>query len=247
MDEETHTGLPKSIELAWGLRERPGLGPRRGLSLERIVAAAVQIAEAEGLAAVSMSRVAADLGAATMSLYRYVSAKDELLALMVDSIYGTAPAGEPGESWRDGLTRWAWGQHQSLRRHPWVVQVSIGDMPATPNQIGWLEAGLACLDGTGLDEGAKLSVILLVGSFVRSEAALVAQINARIRAAGSTSEQAMADYGRLLGTLTTPDRFPALHGVIKAGVFERPDDPDAEFIFGLERVLDGIEKLVGST
>src|SRR5215469_11704523 len=83
--------LPAGLEAAWGLRGRPHKGPRPGLSLERIVAAAVRVADAEGLAAVSMSRVAAELGAAPMSLYRYVAAKGELLTLMVDAAYGPAP------------------------------------------------------------------------------------------------------------------------------------------------------------
>jgi hypothetical protein len=125
-----------------------------------------------------------------------------------------------------------------------VLSVSIGEPPLTPNQIAWLEAGLGCLTETGLTETAKLSVILLLGSYVRSEATLVTEINARIRAAGSTSPQAMATYGRLLAQLTSADRFPALHSVISAGVFDQPDDPDAEFVFGLERVLDGIESLI---
>jgi AcrR family transcriptional regulator len=241
---DTGTGLPASIEAAWGLRERPGKAPRVGLSLKRIVAAAVHIAEDEGLGSVSMSRVAADLGAATMSLYRYVAAKDELLALMVDSIYGPPPPRVPGESWREGLSRWAWVQHLAFRRHPWVVHVPLKEPPTTPNQIAWLEAGLACLTGTGLAESVKLSVILLVSSFLRSEATLVNEINAGIQAAGSTSPQTMAAYGRLLAKLTTPEEFPALHAVIKAGVFDRPDDQDAEFIFGLDRLMDGISTVV---
>src|SRR5215468_2656297 len=85
--------LPASVAAAWGVRDRPHKGPKPGLSLERIVAAAVQVADAEGLAAVSMSRVAAELGTAPMSLYRYVTAKDELLALMLDAAYGPAPTG----------------------------------------------------------------------------------------------------------------------------------------------------------
>ena len=91
-EPETESGLPASIEAAWGLRERPARGPKPGLSLERIVAAAVELAAAEGLAAVSMSRVARALGSSPMSLYRYVTAKDELLALMVDAALADTPA-----------------------------------------------------------------------------------------------------------------------------------------------------------
>ena len=90
-EKDDEIELPASIEAAWGIRERPRKGPKPGLSLPRIVEAAISVAERDGLAAVSMSRVAAELGASTMSLYRYVSAKDELLMLMADAAYGAPP------------------------------------------------------------------------------------------------------------------------------------------------------------
>ena len=108
--------LPASIEAAWGVRDRPHKGPKPGLSLPRIVEAGVRVAAAEGLAAVSMSRVAAELGASTMSLYRYVSAKDELLDLMVDAAWGPPPPLEPGQHWRDGLTRYEIGRASCRER-----------------------------------------------------------------------------------------------------------------------------------
>src|SRR6516162_2662775 len=95
MSEPDRADLPDTVAVAWGVRDRPHKGPRPGLSLERIVAAAVRLADAEGLAAVSMSRVAAELGAAPMSLYRHVTAKDELLTLMLDAAYGPYPAQPP--------------------------------------------------------------------------------------------------------------------------------------------------------
>jgi AcrR family transcriptional regulator len=242
------TGLPASIETAWGLRERPSKGPKPGLTLQRIVDAAVKVADAEGLGAVSMSRVAADLGASTMSLYRYVAAKDELLALMMDAAGGPPPAvPAAGEGWREGLSRWAWAELDFHRRHPWVMRIPISGPPATPNQVAWLERGLRCLRDTGLAEGEKLSVMLLVTGYVRNWATLEADLTEAARASGSSVEAAMPGYGRVLAKLTDAERFPALHAVIAAGVFDEPDDPedpDAEFRFGLERVLDGIDALV---
>src|SRR5215472_17170396 len=119
---------PASVAAAWGVRGRPHKGPKPGLSLERIVAAAVQVADAEGLAAVSMSRVAAELGAAPMSLYRHVSAKDELLTLMLDAAYGPYPAqpqpeAGPEPGWRAGLSKWAWAMRAATQRHPWVLHI----------------------------------------------------------------------------------------------------------------------------
>ena len=237
---ENPSGLPASHEAAWGLRERPSKGPKPGLSLERVVAAGIAVADAEGLAAVSMGRVAAEVGAGAMSLYRYVGAKDELLELMVDAAYGPPPPAVAGESWRDGLARWAWAEHDALRRHPWIVRVPISGPPALPNGTAWLERGLHCLRDTGLGEAEKLSVILLVSGFVRNEATLATDIEA----AGSTD--VMRGYARLLARLTDADRFPALHRAIAGGGFDDDDDIDAEFVFGLERVLDGIGTLVAS-
>jgi AcrR family transcriptional regulator len=246
MDDQIGTGLPASIEAAWGVRTRPNKGPRPALSLERIVAAAVKVAAADGLQAVSMSRVAADLGVSTMSLYRYVAAKDELLALMADLPFEAPPARRgPEESWRDGLSRWALTEREVYRRNPWVLRIPISGPPVTPNAIAWLERGLDALRDTGLEEGEKLSVMLLVTGFVRSQAMLEAEI-AAAQAAGAAPPDAelLGAYGRLLSRLTTPERFPALHAVIAAGVFEEPDEPDYDFNFGLERVLDGIETLI---
>jgi AcrR family transcriptional regulator len=246
MDEQIGTGLPASIEAAWGVRRRPPKGPRPALSLERIVAAAARVAAADGLQSVSMGRVAGELGVSTMSLYRYVGAKDELLALMADLTFEAPPAPRGREeSWRDGLARWAWTELGVYRRNPWVLRIPISGPPVTPNAIAWLERGLDCLRDTGLREDEKLSVMLLLTGFVRSQASVQADI-AAAQAAGTTppDPEMLLSYSRLLGRLTDPERFPALHAVIAAGVFDEPDDGDYDFVFGLERVLDGIETLI---
>lgn len=245
MESESGTGLPASLEAAWGLRERPARGPRPGLSLERIVEAAVRVADAEGLPAVSMSRVAAELGASTMSLYRYVAAKDELLTLMVDAAYGPPPPADPDEGWREGIARWARAELAGLRRHPWVVRVPVSGPPLTPNSAAWLEAALRSLRATGLTPQQKMSVILLVTSFVRSWAALLADLSEAARAAGSTLDEATAGYGRTLARFLDAERFPELSAVIAAGALDDEDEPeDGEFMFGLERILDGVDVLV---
>src|SRR5688572_33096520 len=117
MDEVSDSGLPASLLAAWGRHDRPARGPRPGLSLARIVDAAVDVAASEGLAAVSMNRVAAELGTAPMSLYRYVAAKDELLELMVDAGVGPPPELTDGVGWRAGLAAWAQAVRAALRRN----------------------------------------------------------------------------------------------------------------------------------
>ncbi|MDX2592761.1 MULTISPECIES: TetR/AcrR family transcriptional regulator [Streptomyces] len=246
MDASGEPALPSYLGQAWGLRERPTKGPKRGLSLERIVDAAVAIAASEGLSAVSMSRVASDLGASTMALYRYLASKDELLVLMMDAIYQTPPSPPqtPDEGWRAGLSRWAWEQHTILRKHTWALRIPITGPPVTPNQIIWLERGLDCLGDTPLSEGDKLSVIMLLSGYTRSEATVSADVEATFMAKAPDELAAMVSYGQLVRRLVGPDRFPALNKVIDAGVLDEPAGPDDEFVFGLERILDGIGVLI---
>ncbi|MEU8184171.1 TetR/AcrR family transcriptional regulator [Micromonospora sp. NPDC049047] len=237
--------LPAAIESAWGLRDRPPKGPRPGLSVPAIVDAAVRVADADGLATVSMSRVAKELGSATMALYRHVGSKDELLTLMLDAGYGPPPGPPPpGSDWRAGLTRWAWAEHDVLRHRTWLLHVPITGPPITPHQLGWLEDGLRCLDGTALAEGEKMSTLLLVTGYVRNEATLTAQLAEGSRAAGADPSELMRSYGRLVARLIDPARFPALQRVLAAGVLSQDDDPDDEFTFGLDRILDGIDALI---
>ena len=246
MAKDSGTGLPPGVETAWGLRERPGKGPRPGLSVDRIVRAAIELAAAEGIAAVSMSRVASSLGVSTMSLYRYVSSKDELLVLMEDTAYGMPPEGPAPEEegWRAALAHWARSHRAVLYRNLWMLRIPISTPPITPHSVAWMERGLVCLRGTGLDEGEKLRIILLVSGFVRNEATLTADVEAAARASGRTADETMASYSRLLAKLTDPHRFPAVTAALASGALDRADDPDEEFTFGLERVLDGIEVLV---
>jgi AcrR family transcriptional regulator len=229
--------LPASLEAAWGRRARPTKGPKPGLSLERIVEAAVALAQREGIGAISMARVAGEVDSSPMSLYRYVAAKDELLALMVDAALGPVPPRPAQEGWRAGLTRWAWGYHDALRRHPWALQVPISGPAVTPNLTAWLDDGLRSLGRTDLPEAQKLSVMLLLSGYVRNEATLAASI-------GAQGGEIMPAWGRLLARLTDPADFPALHKALGSEAFAHDDDPDDEFVFGLERVLDGIGALV---
>jgi AcrR family transcriptional regulator len=238
------TAIPATIGAAWGLREQPRKGPKPGLTLQRIVGAAVRVADTEGLDAVSMSRVAAEVGAAPMSLYRHMSAKEELIRHMVDAAWGPAPDRVSGEDWRAGLSRWAWGMRAAARKHRWVVRIPLNSLPIMPNDVAWFENALACMAGTGLSEARKASVIMLLAGYVRNLATSEADIEAAMRASGQSPTAWMSSYANLLRELTDPQRFPALTTFIDAGVFDMADEPDDEFIFGLGRILDGIEVLI---
>jgi AcrR family transcriptional regulator len=240
-------GLPRSLEVLWRRADRRRGAARQALSLERIVAAAIEVADAEGLDRLSMARVADKLGCATMSLYRHVPSKDDLLVFMMDAAPGDPPALVVAEGdWRGGLERWAHALRAVYLRHPWVLQITGSSPPLEPGQLAWLDCGLAVLRATRLPPAEKLSVIMLLLFYVRGEAQLAA---ARTRGGPpdrAGDRQVLARYGQTIAQLIDPARLPALAEAIAAGVFDPGrDDTDAtpHFEFGLARVLDGIAAL----
>jgi AcrR family transcriptional regulator len=235
--------LSPGIAAAWGRRAPAGRGPKPGLTLERIVAAAVAVADAEGLDAVSMNRVAKELKTGAMSLYRYVESKHELLALMIDAAIGEVPPTPAAGGWRPRLERWARATVTAMRAHPWSANAPIAGPPLAPHAVAWFEDALAALADTGLTEDEKPSVILMLSGYVSNHVTVMNQVAESFLRDG---DAAMRGYADTLRALTDAERFPALHAILAAGVFDRADPPDAEFEFGLQRILDGIAALIVS-
>jgi AcrR family transcriptional regulator len=243
---KTVSALPKSIASAWGVQEQARKGPKPALTLDRIIEAGIRVADTDGLHAVSMGRVATEAGTAPMSLYRHVASKDELIDLMVDAAWGTmSSAVTAEEGWRAGLTRYAWEMRRAAQRHLWVVRVPLRSLPIMPNEVAWFDGALTCLRGTGLTEARKASVIMLLAGYVRNLATTEADVMAAIRASGQAPLEWMSGWAAMIKDVADRDRFPALAVFMDAGVFETDDDPDDEFVFGLGRILDGIEALIG--
>ncbi|MFB4283080.1 TetR/AcrR family transcriptional regulator [Nonomuraea sp. MTCD27] len=228
----------------WERLAKPAPEPKTGLSLGRIARAAVELADAGGLDAVSMARVAERLGFTTMSLYRHVKNKNELLLLMLDSVAAVPAAlDEPCAGWRPGLRRWCGAQWEMLRAHSWIVQLPITGPPVTPNQLAWTDRALAALAGTGLDERAKAGVVLLIATYMHATARLSADLGS------AASGAAIAGHSALLGSLVDARRLPALRAAVEAGAFDYPQDmPEEErrldYEFGLDRILDGVEVMI---
>lgn len=243
----TPADLPKAMRLAWGLEEAGSRGPRKGLTLDRVLDAAIEVADVEGLAGLSMSRVAKQLGFTTMSLYRYVDSKDDLIELMADRAIGAPPADLPVSGrCRDRLEAWARAEYRSARVHAWWAELSISAPPTGPNNLSWLEAGLRTLADTTLPEDAKVQVVLNVSLFVIGRARFVNDLE---RSAASTTQ---VDYSQMLPLLLDRERFPALLSAIAAGAFDPDGSDDADWLeddfrFGLDRMLDGIDRLVEKT
>ncbi len=248
MEQPEGAGLPPQVALLWGRRPatRRGRGP--GLSVEAITRAAIRIADADGLAAVSMSRVAAELGSATMSLYRHVDSKDDLLQLMADAAL-EAPPEPTGADWRERLTSWAFGVLATFRRHPWYREIPITGPPIGPRNLAWFDRALGALADTPLTEEEKVLVVMGLMPVVHGQARLASDLAAGYAA---HPEAFGAGFGRALASVVDPGRFPALSRVIAAGVFgrgdpaadEQPpegyDDSGPEFAFALSCYLDGV-------
>lgn len=235
--------LPRGVALAWGVAAHPQRGPKRELSIERIVEAAVDIADADGLSAVSMSSVAARLGFTTMSLYRYVTAKDDLLVLMQEYGTGIPPADiADAHDWRTGLTAWRLASLSTYAAHPWLIDIPIAGTPNTPNNLAWMDAALATLAATPLSAQERIGVLLLVTGHARWQAAVMRGYAASLDQGVTISERDRAD-AHILATLVTADSFPWLQPIIASGAFEAEDDP---FAFGFERLLDGVDAYIAS-
>jgi AcrR family transcriptional regulator len=238
----SHDRVPRALELLWG--EQPPARRKRPLSRDRIVAAAIEIADADGLGALSMTRIADRLGCGTMSLYRHVTSKDELLILMLSAAPDPPPPQD--RDWRQALTDWANGLWDVYHRHPWILSAASAGPPADPGQLAWLEAGLSALRATPLTERDKVSAIISLLHYVRGAAALAIEM---ARPTGSHTGPAGGidplSYPDLLAKLLDRDRFPAIAAALVAGAFDRTpgDDPRTDFLTGVQRVLDGIDVL----
>ena len=229
------TELPRVLEQLWGIEGRQRPGPKPAFHISDIGRAAIKLADAGGLPAVSMSKVAAELGFTTMSLYRYVDAKDDLYTVMLDHAFGEPPAlDQPG--WRSRITAWAEAFRDAMVRHPWILQVPVFEPPLSPNQLAWMEHGLLAFEDTALTGPERMSAMLLVNIYVRGAVQITADMQTR-----SPEEARERDrlYAERLQLLADPERFPAINAGM-AG-FEEADDDPSEFAFGLETVLDGIQ------
>jgi AcrR family transcriptional regulator len=222
-----------TADFLWGGRARPTRGPKPALTLDGIADAAIAVADAEGLAAVSMQRVAADLGYTKMSLYRYLPGKAELVALMVERALGAAPE-LSGADWRAALTEWTRLLMASLLRHPWSLAATVGARPLGPHELGWMECALSVLAGTPLSGAERLdAMVVLVG-------------HARTLAEQVASRHPEAQLGAAITTVIKQhgDRFPQLAAAMAEAA--AAGEQDQAFDFGLARILDGLAALIHS-
>jgi AcrR family transcriptional regulator len=242
------TELPRVLQQLWGMEGPARPGPKPTFQLSDIGNAAIKLADAAGLGAVSMSKVAGELGFTTMSLYRYVDSKDDLYVVMLEQAFGRPAPVDPEAGWRDRITAWAVAFRDAIRAHPWVLQVPILEPPLSPMQLEWMEHGLRAFEDTALSAADSLSSMLLVNIYVRGAGAISADLTPTSVKATEGQQVPAGNqlYVERLTMLADPDRFPTIARNLRSRPAEDFDvDYDAgEFFFGLNTVLDGIEALI---
>jgi AcrR family transcriptional regulator len=242
---DTASSIVRSQELLWRAEEPKSRGPKRGLTLDQIVDAAITVADAEGMDGLSMRRVARELGAGTMSLYRYIPGKDELLALMLDRVSDPSAdiAASAGKNWRGLVEAVARGAWKLYTDHPWLIDVNWSRPAFGPNTLAGVEHILAGLRDLGLSDPERVAVMTVVDGFVVGTVRSYLYYSRAAEETGVTDDEFWELQLPFLEQAMASGKFPELAKL----------DDDAfsggweeTFEFGLQRMLDGLEKLIES-
>ena len=238
----------RSLSLLWGTHGKVG---RSGLTVESIVEAAIDIADRDGLDAVSMRRIAEQLGVGAMSLYTHVPGKSDLIDLMTDRVVGElyGDVGEPGRAdggWRGALTYIAERNWELYQRHSWLLQLDRYRPVLGPNTTGNYEAELRPLDGLGLTDVEMDSALSLVLTHVAGTAKALTTVKQTTAVSGMTDAQWWSVTAPVLAELVDPERYPVSSrvGTATGVAFDAPSSPAHAMRFGLDRILDGIGVLI---
>lgn len=224
-------------EVIWARPERAGRGPKAAYSRADIAAAAVRIADAEGLDAASMRRVAAELGCGTMSLYNYVPRKEDLYELMVDAISAEHELWEPSGDWRAEMVRVAHQTRELMLRHPWLPRLMSPVYGFSPNALRYLEHCLTCLDPFEGTYGTKFELIAMLNGMVTTYVGNELATAERVRSLPWSEEQENAVRGAYLGGQVAGGGYPRLAAAFLED--SGPIDLEAVFERMVLRVLDG--------
>jgi AcrR family transcriptional regulator len=228
-----------SLALLWGEQEPPSRGPKPRLTPQQIATAAVALADADGLDALSMNKVAAGFGLTAMALYRYVPCRTDLVELMVESVLAEAPdlSTVPDGEWRAAAREWTRQCALVYAAHPWLLTATaMRGQKMGPHQLRWLDAALAALEPTGLDGAQRHQVFLLLIGLVRNLA----------QQQSDYDEEHDQEWNRLTAELLArhAKRYPALTKAVADGAFDPGGTDPLEF--GLARILDGVEALIAT-
>jgi AcrR family transcriptional regulator len=239
----------RSIELMWRVQERPRRGPKPRFSVDDVAAAAIALADAEGLGALSMRKVAERLGVQAMSLYTYVPGKAELIDLMLDTVSGEIDMTEHTRGgWRARLALVARSNWELYLRHPWMLQVATTRPPLGPRLLAKYDYELRAVDGIGLSDVEMDLVVQMVTDYVHGAVRSAVAATLVAQRTGLTDEQWWERAAPVLERVFDPGRHPTAErvGAAAGQEYQAAVDPARAFAFGLERLLDGVEALIGA-
>jgi AcrR family transcriptional regulator len=229
-------------QVIWDRPERASRGPRPAHSRAAIAAAAVRVADAEGVDAVSMRRVAGEIGAGTMSLYNYVPRKEDLYELMVDTVVGEYDLPDrPSGDWRADVLMLARQNRALMHRHPWLPRVLAPVHAFGPNALRFLEFTLAAMDGFDAPYDTKVELFAMVQSAVLSYVGSERGGAERARALPWPPDQEQAARDDYLARQLATGRYPHLAAAFTRAPGPAGHDPDELFDRYVNRILDAFE------
>lgn len=234
--------LARSQQLLWEGLPPSGRGPRPSLTLDQIVTTAISIADAEGFDALSMRALAAELGMGTMSLYRYVPSKTELLHLMLDAVTAH-PEGRrehPG-GWLETLQASAWGGRDLYLRHRWLLRINRSRPVLGPNSVADLEWVLTGIIDLPLTDKEKLDVVTQLDALVVGAVRQEIHYEEAAAESGMTDEEFWQHQLPVMEKVMSTGDYPTLAG-LSEDAFE--GGWDKSFAFGVRLFLDGLEREV---
>jgi AcrR family transcriptional regulator len=243
--------VQRSLTLLWEGGTPGRRGPRRQLDAARIAEAAVRIADADGLAALSMQRIAGELGYSTMAIYNHIPNKDLLLEVAADVGAGKPPELDGSGDFRRAVRQWVGALWAGFQRRPWILRVPLDHTPIGPNQLAWLDRLLRPLLAAGLVGGEARAAALHLTAVVRG----TAQISIDLTGPGQDGfPRDDVDLAQALAGYLDPEVYPALSAVHAAeaagdrsGREQADEEPlPLELSFGVDRFLDGVEAWVAA-
>ncbi|WP_326552733.1 TetR/AcrR family transcriptional regulator [Micromonospora sp. NBC_01813] len=221
-------------------------GPRQRVSVDEVVRAAIAVADDEGMAAFSMRKVADRLGLKLMSIYTYVPGRSELIGLMVDEALGEQPLPPHSGDLRQQLHAVARHQWDETHRHPWLLHVDNSRPWIGPNGSDRYEWQLAAIEGAGFTDLEMDQVVTLISGFTASAARASIEARAAVASSGITDAQWWEINAPVLERVMPPDAYPISSrvGTAAGQEYNALGDPQRSFRFGLDRIVDGLERLL---
>ena len=233
-DAEPGTPPDAAVDLLWRPREPGRRGPKPTLTVPEVVRTAVAVADAEGLEAATLQRLAVELDVTKMALYRYVASKSDLVSLMVELAVESPPVLDDSLDWRARAEHFADLVDEVWSRHPWLPWATVGERVMGPREMGWVQAGLTVFDGTTLEAQERLDAVGLLFGHLRAGHSVARSGTLPWRRDGPSRPDVRAALE------TRPAEFAVLLEAMEAAA-DRTDEPRT---FGIRVILDGLESLM---